>query len=130
MTWSVLAALVGVGAVVAGAWWLGRDRPGAAPVPDAVGVADPTYRLTFRGYRMDQVDEVVDRLEARIASRENEIARLKGLDVMAPDAAAAGTTTPFAPPDRPPATADPEDDPPPDPVRQPGVTPLPDAPRR
>lgn len=80
MTWSVLAAVVGVGAVVLGAWWLGRDRPGGDPRPETSAGGGPTYQLAFRGYRMDQVDEVVDRLEARIAARENEIARLSGLD--------------------------------------------------
>ncbi|MGG5261030.1 hypothetical protein [Phycicoccus avicenniae] len=91
MTWSVLAALVGVGVVVAGAWWLGRDRPGAAREPSTAG--GTTYRLAHRGYRMDQVDEVVDRIEARIALQEAEIARLSGHD--APPSAVAHTGSAF-----------------------------------
>jgi hypothetical protein len=105
VTWSVLAAVVGVGVVVLGAWWLGRDRPGTAPATGAEP-SGRTYQLTFRGYRMDQVDEVVDRLEARIAARDTEIARLKGVD----------TDLPESPPAGHPPTAtrtDPEDDPPP-----------------
>ncbi|GIL37546.1 DivIVA domain-containing protein [Phycicoccus sp. DTK01] len=86
MTWSVLAAVLGVGAVLGAAWWLGRQR-----TDDEVLVDDPragTYRTTFRGYRTDQVDEVVDRLEARIAEREAELRVLRG---EAPPAPAAPT---------------------------------------
>ncbi|MBT9254020.1 DivIVA domain-containing protein [Phycicoccus sp. MAQZ13P-2] len=86
MTWSVLAAVLGVVAVLGAAWWLGRQRP-----DDEVLVDDPrpgTYRTAFRGYRTDQVDEVVDRLEARIAEREAELRVLRG---EAPPAPAAPT---------------------------------------
>ncbi len=36
------------------------------------------FHPAFRGYRMDQVDEVLDALEARVAEHEREIARLRG----------------------------------------------------
>lgn len=131
MTWSVLAAVVGVGALVLGAWWLGRDRPGAIAagpvdpdVPPAPDGAAPGYRLAFRGYRMDQVDEVVDRLEARIAARDTEIARLRGLDVEASE-----VDRPAAAPDATPSghavtPDDPEDDPPPRPGPAAGRDPV------
>ncbi len=97
MTWALLAAVGAVAVLVAGAWWLGRDRPVTVPADPE----DPTFRLTFRGYRMDQVDEVLDRLEARIATHDAEIGRLRGH----PDDGPPATSRP--------APADPEDEPPP-----------------
>ncbi|MBD3783142.1 MAG: hypothetical protein IE926_09340, partial [Micrococcales bacterium] len=75
MTWSVLAAVGAVGVLLAAAWWLGRQQPAAARGGDPEAT---TYRLAFRGYRMDQVDDVVGTLEARIAVRDDEIRRLRG----------------------------------------------------
>ncbi len=81
MTWSLLVATLGVAVVGAGAWWLGRPRAET----DGVGrsEADAAARqdalpLAFRGYRMDQVDEVLDRLEARVAEHDARIAVLTG----------------------------------------------------
>ena len=48
---------------------VGRARPSAS----AAG-----FGAQARGYRMDQVDTVVDSLEARIAEHDREIARLRG----------------------------------------------------
>ena len=80
MTWSLLVAAVGVAVLGVGAWWLGR--PGRATgAQETAGQAAPgaeTFRLAFRGYRMDQVDEVVDRLEARVAEHDARIAVLRG----------------------------------------------------
>jgi DivIVA domain-containing protein len=35
------------------------------------------FSLGFRGYRMDQVDDVLERLRDRIAEQDLEIARLR-----------------------------------------------------
>ncbi|WP_277454621.1 DivIVA domain-containing protein [Janibacter sp. DB-40] len=35
-------------------------------------VAEVTFDTALRGYRMDQVDDVIDRLQQRIAELENE----------------------------------------------------------
>ncbi|PKW26180.1 DivIVA domain-containing protein [Phycicoccus duodecadis] len=106
MTWSFLAALAAVATLAGAAWWLGRPRPDApadgTPAPEGFATA-------LRGYRMDQVDEVLDRLEARVADREREIAVLRGeARDETPGGPAAGAPTalatralPDAPPDRP-----------------------------
>ena len=91
MTWAVFLALLGTAVVVAAAWLLGRprsperfaglgeledaDAPGgrARPLADGTG-----FGAQARGYRMDQVDTVVDSLEARIAEHDLEIAQLRG----------------------------------------------------
>ncbi|KRE61157.1 DivIVA domain-containing protein [Nostocoides sp. Soil756] len=77
MTWAFLAALAAVATLAGAAWWLGRPRPDApgaeTPAPESEGFA-----TALRGYRMDQVDEVLDRLEARVAVRDREIALLRG----------------------------------------------------
>ena len=91
MTWAVFLALLGIAVVVAAAWLLGRPRsrsasPGVGELEDADapgGRARPSptapgSRPRLRGYRMDQVDAVVDSLEARIAEHDLEIARLRG----------------------------------------------------
>ncbi|MFQ6172905.1 DivIVA domain-containing protein [Oryzobacter sp. R7] len=75
MTWAVLLALLGVAVVATVAWALGRPRPAAADAPPP----DPdTFRPQLRGYRMEQVDAVVDRLEARVAQHDRAIAALRG----------------------------------------------------
>ncbi|QKE83954.1 DivIVA domain-containing protein [Arthrobacter sp. NEB 688] len=106
MTWSVLAALLGVAAVLGAAWWLGRQR-----ADDEVLVDEPraaTYRTAFRGYRADQVDEVVDRLEARIAERETELRVLRGEEPAAHPGGPAGAGEDEPPPrGRPAAGPDP-----------------------
>lgn len=77
MTWSVLAAVLAVGALAAAAWWLGRQRD-AVGGDEERGVDGDGLGLALRGYRMDQVDEVLDRLEARVAGRDAQIAVLRG----------------------------------------------------
>jgi DivIVA domain-containing protein len=95
----VFLAIVIAGALV----WLGvavaRGRPlpaeldggleepasGLPPVvlpewPTADDVDRVRFSLAFRGYRMDQVDEVLERLRNRIADQDREIARLKDLE--------------------------------------------------
>ncbi|WP_426566018.1 DivIVA domain-containing protein [Angustibacter sp. McL0619] len=81
----VLAVIAVVGAVAAGAVRGGLPEP-ESTVPDA-GLSEGTlqaddvsqvrFALAFRGYRMDQVDEVLDRLCAELSERDAEIARLK-----------------------------------------------------
>src|SRR5215218_2844906 len=54
-----------------------------AGVPDGELVAEDLqavrFSLGFRGYRMDEVDEVLDRASAELASRDAEIDRLRSL---------------------------------------------------
>ncbi|MEA5453194.1 DivIVA domain-containing protein [Sinomonas sp. JGH33] len=56
--------------------------------PSAVDVDRVRFSLGLRGYRMDQVDEVLERLRDRIAEQDAEIARLReGVDARTePDA--------------------------------------------
>ncbi len=90
-------------AMLAAVAWLttGRRRAGAADgiIDDAMGVpmanlppvllpdeAKPAdvdrirFSLGLRGYRMDQVDQVLDRLRDQLAARDAEIARLQRLN--------------------------------------------------
>lgn len=46
--------------------------------PQAADVADLRFSVAFRGYRMDQVDEVLTRLAAALAERDELITRLGG----------------------------------------------------
>ncbi len=85
----VLALVAAVAAVATGAVRGGLDEP-AATVPDAqlVDPADPgapvvgsdlldvRFALALRGYRMDQVDEVLDRAADAIEQRDEQIRRL------------------------------------------------------
>ena len=83
MTWAVALAVLGIAVVVGAAWLLGRPRSterlaglGALEDDDApptrgrhLGV--PTgFATQVRGYRMDQVDAVLDSLEAGRAPAE------------------------------------------------------------
>jgi hypothetical protein len=123
MTWAILLALLGVAVVVAAAWLLGRPRSperlaGLGELEDAdapVGrarhlSAGPGFGAQTRGYRMDQVDTVVDSLEARIAEHDREIALLRGEAPATPARLTAPPSTPAAPVERPA-----EDEPPPRP---------------
>lgn len=80
--------------------WLGTGRRGSQPIDDVLDdvLGEPLanlppvllpedvrppdvdrirFSLGFRGYRMDQVDQVLDRLRDQIAARDAEIARLQ-----------------------------------------------------
>lgn len=46
----------------------------------ARSVSDVHFDTALRGYRMDQVDHVLDALQDRIAEQEREIASLRGGD--------------------------------------------------
>jgi DivIVA domain-containing protein len=85
---AVLAVLGGVALVAAGRGSAMPDAPpdrapfGVLP-PDAVGPAEVErlrFSLAFRGYRMDEVDDVLDRLTAELAERDARIAELTGAD--------------------------------------------------
>jgi DivIVA domain-containing protein len=41
-------------------------------------VADLRFDQVLRGYRMSQVDQILDRLAGELADRDSEIARLRG----------------------------------------------------
>jgi len=127
MAWSLLVAGLVVVVLLAIGWWLSRRRRPVA-TDDLDGreggpgggsrTAIEPLALAFRGYRMDQVDDVLDRLEARVAEYDERIAAL--------ETSAGGPATVAADPD-PPATAtrsgpprdedghSPEERPPPDP---------------
>jgi len=78
----ISVVVFGVAAVASGhGGTLGPDR---APVPaplaagpvDADALAAVQFPVTLRGYRMDAVDEVLDRLGAELAERDARIAEL------------------------------------------------------
>ena len=82
---AVLAVLGGVAVVAAGR---GTAMPDADPDRSPLGVlpldeVGPTeverlrFSLAFRGYRMDEVDDVLDRLTAELAQRDARIAELE-----------------------------------------------------
>jgi DivIVA domain-containing protein len=80
---AVIAVVVfGVAAVAAGhGGTLGPDRPvAAAPLRDgpvdAGALAAVSFPVVVRGYRMDAVDAVLDRLGAELAERDARIAEL------------------------------------------------------
>lgn len=90
----------------AGAFALGR-LPGVEPAPvDAPGdglpdgplapadLARARFGLAFRGYRMAEVDAVLDRLEHELAERDTKIERLRSAPHEEPHASlgAAGST--------------------------------------
>lgn len=83
---AVLAVLGGVALVAAGR---GSAMPEADPDRAPLGVLPPEnigapeierlrFSLAFRGYRMDEVDDVLDRLTAELAARDSRIAELEG----------------------------------------------------
>lgn len=106
----VVLALVVVGAVAVvaggrggGLGSAGSDRPGPwLPVDREVTQADLKavhFGVGFRGYRMDEVDLVLDRLGAELRERD---ARIAALQASPPDATS-------APASRPPAAGSGED---------------------
>lgn len=54
-----------------------QPDPGLPLVPRAADITNVRFDTALRGYRMDQVDEVLDRLQGHIAEQEREIARLR-----------------------------------------------------
>ncbi|MGF1663909.1 MAG: DivIVA domain-containing protein, partial [Kineosporiaceae bacterium] len=91
-----LAVAVTVGRIGGGLPRPATDVP--PPLPGPVGEpADldrARFQLAFRGYRMDQVDQVLDAARDALAARDREIAQLRGGAADAPGVAAepAGTT--------------------------------------
>src|SRR5690606_26610247 len=91
VTSAVLLAVLGSAAARGVAWLLGRRRSAERPRglgqgPDHVAPADrfdgqgvdAGFAAQVRGYRMDQVDAVVDALESRLAGHDLAITRLRG----------------------------------------------------
>lgn len=82
---AVLAVLGGVAVVAAGRGTAMPDAdPDRAPLgvlsPDEVGPTEVErlrFSLAFRGYRMDEVDDVLDRLTAELVHRDARIAELE-----------------------------------------------------
>ncbi len=71
--------------------WPGQPLPQDRPVR-ASDLADAKFSVAFRGYRMAEVDEALDRLAAEIAQRDERIQQLTGqpFDGAPPVAATAG----------------------------------------
>ena len=89
---AVLAIVFGVAVVLTGraeglsdeapdraATGIPRDR--AMTAADVVGLR---FALAFRGYRMDEVDDALDRLSAELAARDDAIAQLRAAAEAAP----------------------------------------------
>lgn len=82
---AVLAVLGAVAVVAAGRGdALPEVDPDRAPLgvlpPDDIGPSEVErlrFSLAFRGYRMDEVDDVLDRLTAELADRDARIAELQ-----------------------------------------------------
>ncbi|HKU34815.1 MAG TPA: DivIVA domain-containing protein [Paenarthrobacter sp.] len=51
------------------------------------------FALGLRGYRMDQVDQVLDELRDQLLAKDREIERLKGLLPQEPDGGSSRTTS-------------------------------------
>lgn len=93
--WTALVFLVAGVAVVTGIWLLATGRMSEelpeAPPPEALqglpaagvgelaaeDLSEVRIDQAWRGYRMDEVDALIDRLGAEIALRDAEIARLR-----------------------------------------------------
>lgn len=83
-----LAVIGGIAVVAAGRWGsmaeIDPDRSLRGVLPaDAVdreGVEGLRFTLALRGYRMDEVDDVIDQLVAEIDRRGERIAELEFLD--------------------------------------------------
>lgn len=76
LAFAVVAVVTGRGEVMAD---MPADAaPGLPPGPiDPREVAAARFDLAFRGYRMDQVDALLDRLSAELTARDGEIAMLR-----------------------------------------------------
>ena len=82
LVWAGLAAFRGRALPEALDGGLEEPEPGLPPVflpehPTAGDIDRVRFALGFRGYRMDQVDEVLALLRDRIAAQDAEIARLR-----------------------------------------------------
>jgi DivIVA domain-containing protein len=83
----VLAVVAGVGAVAAGVVRGGLPEVESsvpqAPLPEGPLTADDVSAVRFsvglRGYRMAEVDAVLDRLSEALAERDAEIERLRNV---------------------------------------------------
>ena len=84
----LLAVLAVLGAVAVAAAGRGAAMPDVDPDRAPLGVLPPDevgpteverlrFSLAFRGYRMDEVDDVLDRLTAELANRDARIAELE-----------------------------------------------------
>ena len=75
-----------------------RDRSplGELPVDDVdrAAISGLRFTLAFRGYRMDEVDVVLDRLMGEIEERDRHIAELEGHDVPSPEQSRPAGTPP------------------------------------
>ena len=82
----VLAVIGGIAVVATGRGGampeVAPDRAPSGRLPDGeVGRADVDglrFTLALRGYRMDEVDDVLDRLAAEVSERDARIAELEG----------------------------------------------------
>lgn len=82
---AVGAVLFGVAAVLTGrATGLAEMPPDRTPLPlppdrltDADDLRAVRFDLAFRGYRMDQVDAVLDRVAGDLTARDAEISKLR-----------------------------------------------------
>ncbi|MCH8613678.1 DivIVA domain-containing protein [Arsenicicoccus dermatophilus] len=100
----ILLAVLVVGALTGAVVWLTGTRPAAMaeqaladpvsgspfePLPagplDPAAVRELRFDQVLRGYRMDQVDEVLERLVGELRERDAEIARLRGDAPVLPD---------------------------------------------
>lgn len=85
LTLFVLAVVVAVAAVATGRIAGGLDDPvsslPARPLPEgevgATELAQVRFSPALRGYRMSEVDDVLDRVAAELARRDEAIARLE-----------------------------------------------------
>jgi DivIVA domain-containing protein len=127
---TVAAVAAGFGDSLAPAW---RDT---APLPLPAGrqltaddLASTRFAIAFRGYRMAEVDLVLDRLTSELADRDDELGRLRSL--AAGPVGPAGSTVPEPVGDPLPSIGEPAPDPPgrpPSPPGEPGPLPDPDQP--
>jgi DivIVA domain-containing protein len=117
----VLAALAGVAAVAAGKVRGGlpeptSTRPEVELPSDELGtvgtedVDQVRFSVGFRGYRMDEVDDVLDRLGLELGAREEQIRELREQLSGGPETVASSTVpASFERPTSGPAPAEPDD---------------------
>lgn len=100
---AAIAVIVAIGLLAVGR--LGQlpdptpDRPGPQLPPGAVSAADLAalrFNIGARGYRMREVDAVLDRLQSELLSREYELAQFRPLVPVEPATAAPAEPAPDA----------------------------------